>query len=93
LTVNPLHIHVDPVFERCEIGRQGTSGFFSLKHLELIDTRPAKVEFKQRTFSCSAEEITSLHSTWVDSDALIEPAVNLSNPWLSTDLSLHAQWI
>jgi len=93
LPVDPLHIHVDPVFERCEIGRQGTSGFFSLKRLELIDTRPAKVEFKQRTLSCSPEEIKRLHSTWVDSDALIEPAVDLSHPWLNTDLSLHAQWI
>lgn len=92
LPANPLIINVDPVFERCEIGWQSVSGFFSLRRMELIDTRLAQVDFKQRTLSCSVEEKQRLQSTWIDSGVLIDPVVQLSNPWLSTDLNFRAQW-
>jgi hypothetical protein len=92
LPANDLVIHVDPVFERCEIGRQNTSGFFSLQRMELIDTRLTQLDFKQLSLSCSPEEKQGLQSRWSDSGVLIEPVVQQSNSWLSTDLNFRAQW-
>lgn len=92
LPANELAIHVDPVFERCEIGRQNTSGFFALQRVELIDTRLVQLNFKQRNLSCSSEEKQGLQSRWSDSAVLIEPVVQQSNSWLSTDLNFRAQW-
>lgn len=92
LSEDGLIIHVDPVFERCEIGRQDGSGFQAVQKIELIDTRPARLEFKQLGVSCTAEEEQRLHSNWLGSALHSDSVVELSNPWLQTDLSFLAQW-
>lgn len=93
LPENALTIHVDPVFERCEIGRQDESGFLRFQRIELIDNRLAQLEFKQSQLSCTVEETQDLRSTWQESGLLIDPVVELSSPWLNLDLSLRAQWV
>jgi hypothetical protein len=92
LPENALQINLDPVFERCEIGRENTSGFFSLQRIELIDTRLAQIHFKQRKLFFTAEEKQRLQSAWVDSTKLVDPFVQIPPSWLSTDLDFRAQW-
>jgi hypothetical protein len=92
LPENPLQINIDPVFERCEIGRQNPSGFFSLQRIELIDTRLAKIDLKQGNLFFSAEEKQRLRSAWAESTILVDPSVQIPVSWLSTDLNFQAQW-
>lgn len=92
LPENKSTINLEPVFERCEIGRQNASGFFSLQRIELIDARSVQVDFKQRILPCSPKEKQCLQSAWFDSVVLIDPSVELSESWLSTDLNFRAQW-
>lgn len=93
LPESPLTINVDPVFERCEIGRQNAYGFCSLQRIELIDARIARVDFKQQKLSCSDDEKQRLESAWLESDLLSDFSLHIAKPWLSADLQCCGQWV
>jgi len=93
LPENALKINLDPVFERAEIGSQNLSGFFPLQRIELIDTRIAKIDFKQRNLCLTAEEKQCLQSAWMKSNKLIDPLVHIPASWLATDFDFRAQWV